>query len=161
MQIKSLIKYTPLSNHNNTIVALNEQTNQKALLAHTFFKKGDVIAKFSSNLVQNFPTYLTVQIDEDLHITLNPEHLQYVNHSCKPNVFFDTSTYQLIALENIQVKEELTFFYPSTEWQMTQPFACNCGNSNCLQQIQGAAFISKLVLSNYKLTSFIQKMILK
>ena len=93
------------------------------------------------------------------HITLQPDFLQYCNHSCEPNVFFDTTKFELVALKNINVGDELTFFYPSSEWNMDQPFACTCGNKNCLQTIKGAAYLSKEVLANYKLTDFIQSML--
>ncbi|KAJ9104432.1 hypothetical protein QFC21_001927 [Naganishia friedmannii] len=38
--------------------------------------------------------------------------------------------------------EVLTFFYPSTEWDMGAPFDCNCGESNCLGTIRGAKHLS-------------------
>ncbi|MCJ1477547.1 hypothetical protein MMC13_006219 [Lambiella insularis] len=35
--------------------------------------------------------------------------------------------------------EELTFFYPSTEWEMAQPFDCRCGAKTCAKRISGAS----------------------
>jgi len=61
----------------------------------------------------------------------------------------------LIALKDIQVNEELTFFYPSTEWEMVQPFQCFCQTEKCLGKIQGAAFIPLNTLSEYKISSLI------
>lgn len=159
MKVQTSTQLQIISSHGYANVVLLQHNNQQALVAACNFSKGSVIEKFTSGVVQNFPTYLTVQIDENLHITLQPQHLQYINHSCKPNVFFNTDTFELIALDDIHTNDELTFFYPSTEWQMTQPFACNCGNDNCLHFIQGASFLSKEVLKNYKLTSFINNMI--
>ena len=57
-----------------------------------------------------------------------------VNHSCDPNVAFDVSSgdksnWRLKALKNISKGESLEFFYPSTEWSMTQPFDCLCNKS--------------------------------
>lgn len=159
MQVQTSTPTKIITTHGYANVVLLMHNNEQALLATTYFKQGDVIEKFSSGLVQNFPTYLTVQIGENLHITLQPQYLQYINHSCNPNVFFNTDTFELVALQNIKPDDELTFFYPSTEWQMTQPFSCNCGYTKCLQNIQGAAFISKEVLGTYKLTGFVQKML--
>jgi hypothetical protein len=45
---------------------------------------------------------------------LNPEWLQYINHSCDPNVAFDTAAFKLIALKDVKPGDELCFFYPST-----------------------------------------------
>jgi hypothetical protein len=95
------------------------------------------------------------------HITLQPEFLQYINHSCAPNVFFDTTAMQLVALKEIREGEEMTFFYPSTEWEMIQPFNCYCGSHNCLGQIQGAAFLPKNAWKQYRLTDFIQRQLAK
>jgi len=38
----------------------------------------------------------------------------------------------------LQVGDELTFFYPSTEWDMAQPFDCLCGAPTCRGRISGA-----------------------
>lgn len=140
-------------------VYTNKITHQKGLIANTSFKKNDILCDFSCSQIVHKPNYLTVQIDEHKHITLQPEYLQYTNHSCNPNVFFDTKNFNLIALNDINVGDEISFFYPSTEWIMAQPFNCNCGNINCVGIIKGAAYLSKEILNNYQLTSFIQSMI--
>jgi hypothetical protein len=64
---------------------------------------------------------------------------------------------KVVALKKIEEGDEMTFFYPSTEWNMVQPFKCFCGSSRCLGEIKGAAHISPEVLSSYKLTRFIQQ----
>jgi hypothetical protein len=33
--------------------------------------------------------------------------------------------------KGIEVGQELTFFYPSTEWDMAQGFECICGTATC------------------------------
>ncbi len=144
-----------ISNHLNTEVLQDENNLQKALHATNYFKKGEVISKFHAGITQSYATYLTVQVGIDVHITLQPEHLQYINHSCEPNVFFDTTSMELIALKDLQPGEELSFFYPSTEWDMSQPFVCNCKSNQCLQLINGASHLSKESLNKYQLTNFI------
>jgi hypothetical protein len=129
---------------------------QKALYALRSFKAGEIICPFTSGEVLDHPTYLTVQVDDQSHITLLPVNLQYTNHSCDPNIFFDTTRMQVIALKDIQEGAEFTFFYPSTEWRMAQPFDCHCGSANCIGQIQGAGDLPSNVLSRYRLTDFIQ-----
>ncbi len=88
---------------------------------------------------------------------LNPEYLQYINHSCNPNVFFDIENMVLIALRNIEMGEELTFFYPSTEWSMDRGFNCICESQNCLGYIQGAAHLPLNIFKKYKLSGYIQQ----
>ena len=138
-------------------VIVNAETGQHALHAALFFEKGSVITEFSARAVFATPDYLTMQVDDEQHISLLPECLQYTNHSCEPNVFFDTTYMQLIALCNIKPGEELLFFYPSTEFQMAQPFECHCQSEKCIGIISGAVNLSKSELQQYRLTEFIQK----
>jgi len=103
------------------------------------------------------PNKYTVQVNEGVHIILAPEFLQYINHSCDPNIFFDTSRMELSCLKDISAGDELTFFYPSTEFEMESPFNCFCGSNNCLHKIQGAAFLSHEIIHHYKFTDFIMQ----
>jgi SET domain len=153
--------YRLISDHNFAQVRQNCTNNQNAFFALQSFQSGEVIAEFSAGTIAAEPTYLTVQVDVGKHITLQPEFLQYINHSCTPNVFFDTTRMELVALKEIQQGEEMTFFYPSTEWEMKQPFNCYCGSSNCVGQVRGAAFLPKNVWRNYRLTDFIQQQLAK
>lgn len=137
------------------IVQKNATLQQQGLFSNGNYKADENIISFSAKEVLNTPNYLTVQVEENKHITLFPEYLEYINHSCSPNVFFNTTTLQLEALKNISIGDELTFFYPSTEWKMDQSFICSCGSQNCLHEIQGAFYISTEVLKKYKLTDFI------
>lgn len=149
--------YRLVSDHVFAVVRQNLDNNQKAFFARRMYEPGQVVTAFSAGAILSEPTYLTVQVDIDKHIMLQPEHLQYINHSCDPNVFFDTYTMQVVALKPISEGDEMTFFYPSTEWDMAQPFQCHCGCSNCLGEIKGAAHIKPEVLRSYTLTRFIQQ----
>lgn len=146
-----------VSNNGFAEVWKNETNGQQSLHATASFAPGDVICAFHAGTVSSVVTYLTVQIEDDKHITLQPEFLQYINHSCSPTVFFDTSLMQLVALSEINPGDEFTFFYPSTEWEMVQPFTCYCGSSNCLDTIEGASRIEDKVLDEYRLTDFIKR----
>lgn len=58
-----------------------------------------------------------------------------VNHSCAPSVYVVLPSNRIsewhvkAGPKGIKEKEDLTFFYPSTEWDMAQGFDCNCGAS--------------------------------
>jgi hypothetical protein len=130
-------------------------TEHRALHVKQNFLKGAVISNFEANEIYEKPNYLTVQINDNEHISLLPTYLECINHSCNPNVFFDITHMQLVAIQDIRAGEELTFFYPSTEWEMDQSFNCFCGNKNCLNMIQGANFLNKNILMSYRLTDFI------
>ena len=153
--------YRTISNHVIAEVRQKLSNEQNALFALRNYQPGEVIADFSAGTISAEPTYLTVQVGVKKHITLQPAFLQYINHSCNPNVFFDTSAMQLVALKELQVVDELTFFYPSTEWQMTQSFNCYCGSNACIGDIQGASYLSKEIQERYRFTDFIQQQLAK
>ena len=60
-------------------------------------------------------------------------------------------------MKPIAIGEEITFFYPSTEWSMDRSFDCLCQSDNCLESIQGAAHLPLEIITNYKLSDYIQQ----
>lgn len=134
----------------------SKETGAKSLHATKEFLPGEVISEIKIKEYVDKPSYLSVQINETQHIMLAPEHLQYINHSCEPNVFFDTSNMMVSCLKKIKIGEAMTFFYPSTEWSMTQSFDCLCGEEQCLGEIQGGSQLSPDILQNYRLNEHIK-----
>lgn len=113
-------------------------------------------------------TYATVQVGRNQHINLNSD-LLYINHSCEPSLVsfstsppflffflslpnvrqpltpqvFDTASRKIwVGPKGLRPGDELTFFYPSTEWDMAQPFSCFCGTPSCRGRISGARNMS-------------------
>ena len=130
-------------------------SGQKSFFAGREFTAGEVLSSFAAGEVHTTPSFLTVQLGDNQHIMLNPEYLQYINHSCNPNCFFDTTHLTVIALKDIAREEELSFFYPSSEWDMSQPFVCNCRSQQCLGMIRGAKHLSAEQASAYQLNHYI------
>ncbi len=153
--------YEVISRHAFADVLSNSNTQQKCLQSTIHAAAEHCLCKFHAGTTQSHATYLTVQTGPTTHITLKPEFIQYINHSCEPNVFFNTSTMELVTLKEIAPGDELTFFYPSTEWDMAQPFVCNCGSKNCLQLINGASHLDLSTLRKYKLTDFIEQQLIQ
>jgi hypothetical protein len=149
--------YRMISNHGIAEMRRKFSNGQNALFTLRSFRRGEIIAGFSAGTISAEPTYLTIQLGIRKHITFDPEFLQYINHSCEPNVFFDTTAMNLVALKNLKAEEEMTFFYPSTEWRMAQPFNCYCRGADCLRKIRGAAYLPKEALERYRFTDFIQQ----
>jgi len=85
----------------------------------------------------------------------NPERWRPINHSCDPNVFFDVEEHVLRAIKDIAEGDELTFFYPSTEWHVAEQFDCQCGTQNCVGRITGAAHMPLEILQQFRLTNVI------
>src|SRR5664279_5384694 len=93
---------TKISHHGFTALYQNKVTGEKSLHAMVPHKTGDVFSTFEAAETLPFPNKYTVQVAEEVHIILHPEFLQYINHSCDPNVFFDTEKMQLSCLKNIE-----------------------------------------------------------
>jgi hypothetical protein len=161
MSTNFIAAYDTISNHRIAEVRRKKQNGQNALFALRKFKPGEIIATFSAGTISAEPTYLTIQVGIRKHVTFDPEYLQYINHSCEPNVFIDTTTMQAVALKEILPQEEMTFFYPSTEWRMRQRFHCYCGSPLCLGEIKGAAYLNKEAQERYRFTDFIQQQLAK
>lgn len=100
--------------------------------------------------------YTSVQTGPDSHIELNSD-LVYCNHSCAPSLIFDMSRMEVCVVDNraLKVGDALTFFYPSSEWDMDQPFQCTCGAEQCRGWISGAKTMDREVLSKYWLNPHI------
>ncbi|MGB5635955.1 MAG: SET domain-containing protein-lysine N-methyltransferase [Waterburya sp.] len=168
--IESTILFT-VSSHHQTLkkyqvssfaeIWESKDTSAKSLHTTRQFLPGEVISQIKINKYVDQPNYLSVQIDDVQHIMLAPEYLQYINHSCEPNVFFDTKNMEVICLKKIEIGEAMRFFYPSTEWSMNQQFDCLCGSQQCLEKIQGAAYLSPDISKLYKLNEHITNKINK
>ncbi|CAK5273851.1 unnamed protein product [Mycena citricolor] len=112
------------------------------------FAAGEILGRLN-NASTGPRAYSTVQCgpgDED-NVELN-SNLVYVNHSCDPNAVFDLSStdptrWHLRALKDIMPGNTITYFYPSTEWDMAQAFDCDCKTVECLGRIQGAKYLSR------------------
>ncbi|KAK0674567.1 hypothetical protein QBC41DRAFT_332686 [Cercophora samala] len=105
------------------------------------------------------PTYATVQCGVDAHLNLNSD-LLYINHSCDPSLLFDTTNLVVLAgPKGLKAGEELTFFYPSTEYSMAQPFDCFCGSAECKGRISGARDMGEEQLRGMFLNAHIRELL--
>lgn len=120
------------------------------------FGRGDIVCAIPCTARHDRPARYTVQVDETTHIEVGP--LTSLNHSCEPNIFLDTSRMLVIAARDLAAHEELTFFYPSTEWDMAAPFDCTCGSARCLGTIRGARHVPSDILAGYFVNPHIRRM---
>jgi hypothetical protein len=106
--------------------------------------------------------YSSVQASKTLHIELNCD-LVYINHSCAPTLIFDMKRWEVRVnpdLEKgLEVGDELTFFYPSTEWSMAQPFECLCKSGDCRGTIKGARDMRVADLDDYWLSEHVKELL--
>ncbi|KAG6143632.1 hypothetical protein E4U12_000989 [Claviceps purpurea] len=121
-------------------VIINDKEYSSKSLSKVALPPFAVFAKmaFPPCTVAAEPTYATVQMGVNSHLSLNSD-LVYINHSCEPSLIFDTASLNILAgPKGLQPGDELTFFYPSTEWSMAQPFTCLCNRPSCRGTISGA-----------------------
>lgn len=128
----------------------------KALHALVPFEAGDVMLHFRPALLLDRPDRHSIQIDATRHALVEPEFLRFTNHSCNPNIVVDTARLEVRALRRISPGDELTYFYPSTEWSMAEPFACACDSPGCLLTIAGAEYLSADAAAGYELGAHIR-----
>ncbi|KAK1147895.1 hypothetical protein N8T08_000410 [Aspergillus melleus] len=104
--------------------------------------------------------YTSVQTGRDSHIELNSD-LVYCNHSCAPTLDFDMGKMEVrvVADRDLKVGDALTFFYPSSEWDMDQAFECKCGAESCKEYIKGAKDMSRDQLKGYWLNEHIRELL--
>jgi hypothetical protein len=127
------------------------------LVSRRRFAAGEVVAAIPPHRVVDAPSYRSVQIAADRHIE-DIGVLAYLNHSCHPNVRIDVERLAVVALDDIAEGDELTFFYPATEWDMAQPFRCWCGAAHCLGWVAGAKAVPKQVLARYGVAPHIARL---
>ena len=82
----------------------------------------------------------TIQCAADRHVVV-AEPFAFLNHSCDPNCQVDVQALQIVAIRAIKPAEELSFFYPSTEWDMASGFHCWCGSTRCVGEVRGARWL--------------------
>ena len=108
------------------------------------------------------PDYLTTQAGRDLHVELN-SIIRFANHSCDPTLEWDMKDFEIrVRRDRPLIKgDSLTFFYPSTEWKMVQPFDCWCGagEGRCCGRIEGAATMDEELLRRYWLNVHIEELL--
>lgn len=123
-------------------------------------------------------TWSSFQSSKTTHAEFNCA-LVYLNHSCSPSV--EIEVYEPDAQGNypnglagevrvardrdLQAGDDVTFFYPSTEWESPRPFGCLCGadekgeGKKCIGVQRGAKFISHKVLQNYFVNNHVMELI--
>ncbi|EXJ92755.1 hypothetical protein A1O3_01307 [Capronia epimyces CBS 606.96] len=143
-------------------------------ISTTTLPAGALVARLTSPPLTFAPAkrWSSVQVSETQHIELNCDFL-YVNHSCEPSLEFhvvadaeeDKPVIEVrVAARRdehgqpvgIQPGDHLTFFYPSTEWIMDQPFECKCGTRSCKGWISGARDMTPDQLRGYFLNAHIE-----
>ncbi|KAH9820538.1 hypothetical protein DFH28DRAFT_628556 [Melampsora americana] len=169
MKMMNAINYTPSHPDRFQVEWGPEGTYASRLISLESFPPNSILATLGSEIkLTETKAYTSLQFkeeepnDQKIHLELNSD-LVYINHSCEPNVKFELrdgldgfkrNEWVLKSLVEIKKGEALTFAYFSTEWEMSQPFDCQCKSKNCLGKIKGAKFMDESVLKNFSFSFF-------
>ena len=123
------------------------------------FHRGEIICPIPTESLYDKPNQFTVQIGIDQHVEV--KELASMNHSCNPSTMLDTTRMLVFAARDLAPGDELTFFYPSTEWEMSSPFICLCGAPNCIHVVAGARFLPLSTLETHFLNHHIREMMIQ
>jgi len=140
-------------------LVIRTQDKYKSLTTKRAYTKGEIICPIPTESLYNKPNRFTVQVGRERHVEV--KELSSMNHSCNPNTFLDTTRMLVFAARDIAAGEELTFFYPSTEWEMSSPFICLCGATNCIHVVAGARFLPLSTLENHFLNRHIRELMIE
>ena len=131
----------------------------RSLTTKKAYRAGDVICAIPSESLFDKPNQFTVQIGIDRHVEVS--ELASMNHSCDPSTILETSRMLVFAARDLSPDDELTFFYPSTEWEMSSPFICLCGAPNCIHVVAGARFLPLSTLEGHFLNQHIRQLMIE
>ena len=107
------------------IKEINGENNNKGLFADQAYDNGSIVLFLSGNYISE-PTRTSIQV--------GGQHLEsieggYINHHCDPNTKIVVPNFTMpfvSATKNIEIGEELTFNYETTEAELAHPFKCDC-----------------------------------
>ncbi len=131
----------------------------RSLTTRQAYRRGDIICPIPTDSLYTKPNQYTVQIGVDQHTEV--KELASMNHSCNPSTILDTTRMLVFAARDLAPDDELTFFYPSTEWEMSSPFICLCGAPSCIHVVAGARFLPLSTLENHFLNYHIRQLMIE
>ena len=135
------------------ILQIKETPNKGlGLFASRDFAIGDLVMSSKPTVVTETRDSHSVQIDWNRHILMDlPAVL--INHSCDANVGIQNNksneSYDFWAIRPITKGEELTWDYEASEWELSTPFDCSCGSSNCRKRLEGFKMNGDIIREQY------------
>ncbi len=132
-------------------IEIRDNEGFKGVFARDHIAQDSVIF-YLKGTVSSEPTKYTIQLGPTQHLTFPAVRRadddldycwQYLNHSCAPNGYMNTSERTFRAWRNIELGEEITFNYLTTESEMAVPFPCICDSENCFGFIAGRRFLTR------------------
>ncbi len=140
-------------------LVIRTQDRYRSLITSRAYRRGEIICPIPAENMYSKPNQFTVQIGIDKHVEVR--ELASTNHSCDPSTILDTARMLVIATRDLAPGDELTFFYPSTEWEMSSPFICLCGAASCIHVVAGARYLALSTLEHHFLNPHIRQLMIE
>lgn len=132
-------------------ITIQQTAKGRGVFATRKFVQGETIVV--GRPIEEVPerTIYSCQMDFNLHVHLD-EPACATNHSCDPNTGVMNNQhggYNFVALCNIEVGEEITWDYETTEYESIAVSQCLCGSLDCRGKILGFKFREQLLRDRY------------
>jgi len=122
----------------------------RGIFAKRDFKKGEVVFEIFGNTI-DYATDYTIPLNEKEKVEprTNKSIVQYMNHSCEPNIHPQKDGRKYLAMRDIQSGEEVVTNYAFFGFefgqektiggseQITLDLTCHCGTAHCKGQLTG------------------------
>lgn len=133
--------------HPDQILVLAGPGRSSSAISQVSLPAGALFARITGITSCQKPTWTSVQNSIDgSSIELNSD-IVFCNHSCRPSLVFDMRKLEARVVYHtpLKVGDPLTFFYPSTEWDMEAPFTCECS----AKDDSGCGFLERFWLNDH------------
>jgi len=124
----------------NENFVVRKENGFHSLFSKRPFQVGEVVCEVTGEEI-SFPNRYSVQVARNLHINVK-EPVKYINHHCTGNI--ELKEREFLAISKIEIGDEISFNYNSTEDILAEPFNC----FRCGKEIKGRVFESEFSLSN-------------
>jgi len=153
----------PLSTNNlSDLVTYTSHPAGISITSQVSLPAGSLFTPITTATPTTTKRWSSVQTGESTHIELNSA-LLYMNHSCAPTLEVDTGSMEVRVARDrdLEKGDDLTFFYPSTEWSFSRPFECLCeaGEGKCVGRVEGAKGFEKEKLEKWFVNKHIWDMV--
>lgn len=135
----------------NSRITIQQTGKGRGVFARQKFAQGETVVVGIP--IEEVPerTIYSFQIDFNLYVNLD-EPAVVINHSCDPNTGVRNNQfggYDFVALGDIEVGEEITWDYETTEYESIAVRRCLCGSFSCRGKTLGFKFREQMLRDIY------------
>ncbi|ODG97495.1 hypothetical protein A4S05_13285 [Nostoc sp. KVJ20] len=135
----------------NSRITIQQTGKGRGVFARQKFAQGETVVVGIS--IEEVPerTIYSFQMDFNLYVNLD-EPAVVINHSCDPNTGVRNNQfggYDFVALGDIEVGEEITWDYETTEYESIAVRRCLCGSLSCRGKTLGFKFREQMLRDTY------------